>query len=377
MLTVTLLTKVASEGKFNSKMKNHILVLSVVLCLNYASLAQSKVSIVTKPEKILIEQGETKQVINFDFLVTNPSHDTLTLTKIAITVFDESNKVILTRFLDNNGTAPSIRLIPDPLFTGESSHLIFNPFTDFNLTMPLARMEYDFVFTDNKNQELKINTLVSPKKHNQKESFSFPLKGKTLVYDAHDLYAHHRRFDYEFAPIKGLGISANFMRYAYDFVILDSNHKQFANKGETDGDYFGFGKEVYSIGSGKVIYASNNHKDDKSFDIPGIAKNPLELYGNCIAIQHADNSVSVYGHLKQNSIKVKTGDTVQPQQEIAAIGTSGSSFFPHLHFEIRTSILNSAEGVPSYFSNVFLVEGAMKNKLKSGLVETGQIIETK
>lgn len=339
-------------------------------------VAQPKLSIVSKPEKILIEQGESKQVINFDFLISNSTSDSLTLNKLTVSVFDEKNNLVHTRFLDNNGTAPSIRLIPDQLFVGGASRLIFNPFTDFSLTMPLSRLEYDFVFTDNKDHELKIKTVVSPKKHLQKESFIFPLKGKTLVYDAHDLYAHHRRFDYEFAPIKGLGISANFMRYAYDFVLLDSDHKQFKNKGEADEDYVGFGKEVYSIGSGKVIYASNSHKDDKSFDIPGIATNPLELYGNCIAIQHSDNSVSIYGHLKQNSLKVKTGDTVKPQQEIAAIGTSGSSFFPHLHFEIRTSILSSAEGIPSYFSNVYLNEGTL-NKLKSGLVETGQIIEVK
>jgi murein DD-endopeptidase MepM/ murein hydrolase activator NlpD len=81
--------------------------------------------------------------------------------------------------------------------------------------------------------------------------------------------------------------------------------------------------------------------------------------------------------LKQNSIKVKTGDQVKGLQEIGAIGVSGSSFFPHLHFEIRTSIQNSAEGLPSYFSNVFLIEGKITSKLKSGSVETGQIIEAK
>ena len=358
-------------------MKTLILTISILLFFSFKVVSQKKVSIVPKPEKILIEQGENKQYINLDFLVTNHTHDTLTLTKLTVSIFDKNNKLIHSRFLDNNGTAPGINLIPNRKFNGASSQLIFNPFTDFSLTMPLSKLVYEWTFGDNSDDEIKINSVISPQKYKQKATFKFPLKGKVLVYDGHDLYAHHRRFDYEFAPIKGLGISSNFMRYAYDFVMLDINNKQFNRDGKKDEDYFGFGNPIYSIGYGKVIYASNIHKDDKSFDIPGIAKNPLELYGNCIAIQHSDNSVSVYGHLKQNSIKVKKGDTVKAQQEIAEIGVSGSSFFPHLHFEIRTSIKNSAEGIPSYFSNVYLLESDIKSKLKSGLVETGNIIEAK
>ncbi|MEP6700403.1 MAG: M23 family metallopeptidase, partial [Bacteroidota bacterium] len=276
-----------------------------------------------------------------------------------------------------NGTVPGIMMIPNRKFNGALSQLIFNPFAEFSLTTTLSKLVYEWTFANNRDEEIKINSVISPELYDQKQTFTFPLKGKVLVYDGHDLYAHHRRFDYEFAPIKGLGIQSNFMRYAYDFVILDNNNKQFAGDGKKDEEYVGFGKPVYSIGVGKVIYASNIHKDDKSFDIPGIAKNPLELYGNCIAIQHADSLISIYGHLKQNSLKVKKGNTVKAQQEIAAIGVSGSSFFPHLHFEIRTSIQHSAEGLPSYFSNVYSIESGIKRKLKSGLVETGNIIVAK
>ncbi len=358
-------------------MKSLIISISLLLFFSFTLLSQQKVSIDPKPEKILIEQGENKRYINFDFLVTNHTKDTLTLTKLTVSIFDKNNKLVHSRFLDNNGTAPGIMMIPNRKFNGASSQLIFNPFTDFSLTMPLYKLVYEWTFADNNDNEVTINSLISPQQYQQKPTFKFPLKGKVLVYDAHDLYAHHRRFDYEFAPIKGLGISANFMRYAYDFVVLDNTNKQFKKDGKKDEDYIGFGKPVYSIGNGKVIYASNIHKDDKSFDIPGIANNPLELYGNCIAIQHADNSVSVYGHLKQNSIKVKKGDTVKASQEIGKIGVSGSSFFPHLHFERRTSIQSSAEGLPSYFADVYLLEADIKSKLKSGLVETGNIIEVK
>ncbi len=358
-------------------MNKIITTILILLASGITAISQNRISIKAKPEKVFIEKGESRQFLNFDFLVTNHSNDTVTLTKVSVSVFDKNNRLISSRFLDNNGTAPSITLIPNREFMGASSKLIFNPFADFNLTTALSQLKYEWTFTKKNNEEIVINSIVAPQLFDQKANYTFPLKGKVIVYDGHDLYSHHRRFDYEFAPIKGLGISANFMRYAYDFILLDNNNKQFAGEGKNDADYFGFGKAVYSIGDGKVIYASNEHKDDKQFNIPGIATNPLELYGNCIAILHANNTVSIYAHLKQNSLKIKNGDIVKGQQEIAAIGVSGSSFLPHLHFEIRSSIAASAEGIPSYFSNVFLLESNIKTKLKSGLVETGNIIEAK
>jgi murein DD-endopeptidase MepM/ murein hydrolase activator NlpD len=166
------------------------------------------------------------------------------------------------------------------------------------------------------------------------------------------------------------------MRYAYDFVLLDSG-RQFKTDGKRDEDYFGWAKPVFAVGAGKVIAAVGSYKDDHQFHIPSLANDPMALYGNYVAIRHADSSVSVYAHLKQNSLKVQKGATISAGQEIGAIGASGSSFFPHLHFEIRTDLTHTAEGLPSYFSNVQLVEGTKKIYLRSGLVETGNIIEAR
>lgn len=338
------------------------------------SIAQGQdvLSIKINPSKINIETGESWQFINCDFLIQNNTGDTLTLSKITVTVLDKNRKILLQKFLDDNGTAPSIQTIPNRVFNGKVSRLIFNPFEEFNIGLDLSNVEFQFTFSNNQNEKYSITTAIHPEKYIQKVNYVFPLKGKILVYDGHDYYAHHRRFDYNFEPIKQLGITNNFMRYAYDFVILDSANNQYTGNSENELNYAGFGKTVYAGAEGKVIYASNKHKDDRSFDIPEIAKNPLELYGNCIAIQHNDGNISIYGHLKQNSIKVKIGDMAKSQQEIASIGLSGSSFFPHLHFEVRTSITNSADGIPSYFSNVYL--SVTGRKIGSGLLETGSII---
>jgi hypothetical protein len=338
--------------------------------------SQQNMMVVAKPAKVLVEAGEHKQIVNLDFLVSNPVADTFTLTRILLEVFDQSNNLVHSRFLDNNGTAPSIQAIPARVFNGVSSRLFFNPFTEFSSSLPLAKLVYHWSFEDNRGKETVVISTVNPLQYKPKLHLLFPMKGRVLVYDAHDVASHHRRFDYEFAPIKGLGFKSNFMRYAYDFVLLDSG-RQFNTDGKRDEDYFGWAKPVFAVGAGKVIAAVGSYKDDHQFHIPSLANDPMALYGNYVAIRHADSSVSVYAHLKQNSLKVQKGATIPAGQEIGAIGASGSSFFPHLHFEIRTDLTHTAEGLPSYFSNVQLVEGTKKIYLRSGLVETGNIIEAR
>lgn len=56
-------------------------------------------------------------------------------------------------------------------------------------------------------------------------------------------------------------------------------------------------------------------------------------YGKLIKIDHGANYVSYYGHLSKYSVKV--GQKVYKGQVIGAVGNTGNSTGPHLHFEIR------------------------------------------
>jgi peptidoglycan hydrolase FlgJ len=56
-------------------------------------------------------------------------------------------------------------------------------------------------------------------------------------------------------------------------------------------------------------------------------------YGNVVEVEHAGGWTSVYGHLRNYS--VRTGDTVTAGGKIAEVGSTGRSTGPHLHFELR------------------------------------------
>lgn len=55
-------------------------------------------------------------------------------------------------------------------------------------------------------------------------------------------------------------------------------------------------------------------------------------YGNTVEIDHGNGLVTRYAHASK--LHVKKGELVLPRQEIAAVGSTGRSTGPHLHYEV-------------------------------------------
>jgi murein DD-endopeptidase MepM/ murein hydrolase activator NlpD len=55
-------------------------------------------------------------------------------------------------------------------------------------------------------------------------------------------------------------------------------------------------------------------------------------YGNAIVIDHGHGLQTLYGHCSK--LYVRVGELVMPRQKIAAVGSTGRSTGPHLHFEV-------------------------------------------
>ena len=88
------------------------------------------------------------------------------------------------------------------------------------------------------------------------------------------------------------------------------------------GDSGIFWTDVYASKAGTVIKAFND-------DIDGYS------YGKYIIIDHGDGYTTLYGHCA--ALYVYEGQTVRQGEVIGAVGTTGNSSGPHMHFEVRVN----------------------------------------
>jgi hypothetical protein len=351
--------------------------LPAVLTLLLAAPAPSPpraVTVTARPDRPWIERAEGEQRVNFDFIVASASASALTLQGIELSVFDRAGKLVARRLIDGNGVQPSIETVPRREYPPGSSTLVFNPFHSFPAAYDLAKLSYRFTFNEGDAQR-EVAVEVEPASYATKSDLVLPLAGRVLVYDGHDFYAHHRRFDYVFEPLRQLGFDQNFMRYSYDFVTIDAQGRTHGD-GDQNEDWFAFGKPVLAPAAGRVVGASDGAEDDRNFDQAKLAEDPMVLFGNHVVLDHGNGEWSVFGHLKKGSVSVKVGDRVPQSWVLGSVGASGSAFFPHLHYELQSCAGIHCEGLPSYFRNFRRVLGARTVKVGKGMVDTGEIVES-
>jgi murein DD-endopeptidase MepM/ murein hydrolase activator NlpD len=79
------------------------------------------------------------------------------------------------------------------------------------------------------------------------------------------------------------------------------------------------GDPIYASDGGVIVYAGSNSYG----------------YGNMVMVDHGTGFQTLYAHM--SLISVSCGESVNQGQYLGAVGSTGKSSGPHLHFEVRTS----------------------------------------
>lgn len=119
---------------------------------------------------------------------------------------------------------------------------------------------------------------------------------------------------------------------AWDFVIVDSESRQFKDDGNYLKDYYCYGQNVIAPADGLVVEVDDGIADNNVGEV-----NTSKNWGNTIIIKHAEGLYSKLSHLQKGSIGVKVGENVRFGQVIGKVGNSGRSPYPHLHFQLQST----------------------------------------
>ena len=158
-------------------------------------------------------------------------------------------------------------------------------------------------------------------------------------------------------------------RYALDFVRPDETRIRF-HRGSLARHLFAvvpasaflcWDAPVYSAFAGRVVVLGDGWPDRTRVNafwelVRGtfLASGPRgtdyrPLTGNFVIVE-GEVGVAMYGHLRNGSIRVSRGETIAAGVPIGAVGNSGNSTMPHLHFQLMDEADPlTARGLPCAF----------------------------
>jgi murein DD-endopeptidase MepM/ murein hydrolase activator NlpD len=354
----------------------------------------NEVAVRAFPATPLIEVRDRRQLLNFDFAVTNTGKNTLRLTEIEMTVFNSSGEFVIRQTVNSDGLRPGINIVSEPLLAPGATVDVFNPFYSLAGNFPDFTMRYVFRYlVENNDQQRQTNLrrlpmdfdtsaeiTLSPQAYETKTILTVPLRGRILVWEGHDFYAHHRRIPLHDAKAQKMGIRANANRYGGDLVIIDDQGNMYRGNPWNKKNWFTYGTPIYAPGDGTVVGAENRYPDNeyegKKIKYPQAPPGADEDLGNFVMIDHGDGEFSVMPHMLAGSVTVKKGDRVRQGQLVGRVGFSGDAIFPHVHYSLLScGDIYSCEGLPAYFRHVERLFGSKRVPDNHATLESGDVVE--
>lgn len=331
------------------------------------------------PKPPLVERSAFGDSLNFDIIVTNPTAEPLYLGAIEVAYLDGAGRELYARTLDHQGRG--LDTIPDLTIQPKADKLVYNPFPILPPDVKPQRVRVRVTLYKPPAargaplESVLAQEFVAPIDGRQTPPLAFPMKGRIWVWDGHDLPSHHRRWDYSTPSMKAFGVTTNAGRYSYDFVVVDEQNRMWKEANEKNESALTFGAPIYAPGAGVVVEAEGSKADDKKFTMEEAKKNPNTSFGNYVVIDHGNGTFSLLGHMKQGSVKVKAGDRVTTGQLLGGAGASGSSLFPHLHYQLMNGPrIGTAEGLPSIFDGLVKLRGAARVPVRGTSIDSGDIV---
>lgn len=350
------------------------------LCLlgNLTSAWAGPVTVAVQPGRALIEQGKQQQLLNLDFRIENGSSEKIELSSVEVSVLGKANKLVAQYRVGANGM--SVLVVPNRFIEPGKSEIVFNPLFAFPQGMDLSNLRFDFKFdVGDIGAKYEASTEVHAQTWQPKVRLHLPVTGPVLVHDGHDFYGHHRRLNLQDQMAQALKWQHNFMRYSYDFVVIDEQGRMYKGDGSKNEDWYGWGAPVSSPGPGKVIRVVSNLPDNAKGQRPPFSReqfvaNPALMWGNHIEIDHGHGEISLLAHLQQGSVQLKVGDLVRRDQVVGKMGFSGDAFLVHLHYDLKSASGFDADGLPSPFDDFERLLGPRWLKVGHGQVDSGDVV---